>query len=375
MKYSATKQLVYNRGAAPDAFLDELVTWGRSAPDDLFAVNQYSDIYSSVKNTLGPWRGIDHRRAVMLEVLRVLAGYESSWDWNCGVDTNNPNSDTPAEFEAGIFQVSADSMAYNPALKQLVKKVVGNTNADSFQAAMKANHELAIEYAARLLRFTTQHHGPIKKGKIHAWLRTDAVAEFEELLRDGGGGGGGAQPIIPKLKTPASYAEIEAMFGNPARSDGTLNPTWESQNIRTVTPPLGWRLYYQDEDGLIPVSGMRIHKKLEDSFQQVLTEIWNFAKAQIGGNPSDDAIRQWLHVRRLDQHTGAFNFRPKRGSSGRSLHSYGIAIDWDADHNPQGSPQTTLPAWWYEIWHRHGWTDGRTYSKPDPMHVQFAKGV
>jgi hypothetical protein len=31
----------------------------------------------------------------MLEVTRVLAGFESSWHWNAGVDTNNPTSITP----------------------------------------------------------------------------------------------------------------------------------------------------------------------------------------------------------------------------------------------------------------------------------------
>src|SRR5260370_31353923 len=78
MNFIATKQHVLNRGIAPDDFLEELVTWGKRSPDEIFAPNQFSDIYSSVINTLGPWEGIPHRRAVMLEVLRVLAGFESS---------------------------------------------------------------------------------------------------------------------------------------------------------------------------------------------------------------------------------------------------------------------------------------------------------
>ena len=78
MKYIATKQRVLNRGVPPDAFLDELVAWGKEAPDEIFAPNNHVDIYSSVVGVLGPWQGIPHRRAVMLEVMRVLAGFESS---------------------------------------------------------------------------------------------------------------------------------------------------------------------------------------------------------------------------------------------------------------------------------------------------------
>src|SRR5262245_21088786 len=89
MKYSATKQHVFNRGVPPDDFLDQLVAWGKQAPDEIFTPNLLSDIYSSVKNTLGPWRDLQHRRAVMLEVMRVLAGFESSWNWNEGRDMHN----------------------------------------------------------------------------------------------------------------------------------------------------------------------------------------------------------------------------------------------------------------------------------------------
>ncbi|MFL6757534.1 MAG: hypothetical protein ACJ8EG_08170 [Sphingomicrobium sp.] len=84
------KAQVKNRGKAPDAFLDELIAWGKDAPEEIFAPNQVHDVYSSVRSTLGPWRDNQHRRAVMLEVMRVLAGFESSWKWNAGRDGSNP---------------------------------------------------------------------------------------------------------------------------------------------------------------------------------------------------------------------------------------------------------------------------------------------
>jgi hypothetical protein len=182
MKYITTKQHVLNRGIPPDDFLDQLIAWGKSAPDEIFAPNPFSDIYSSVRNTLGPWEGIQHRRAVMLEVMRVLAGFESSWDWNEGRDTTNPTSVTPDTIEAGAWQVSANSMSFGEELKQLVLAKVGTLDGIAFQKAMKENHPLAMEYVARLLRRTTRHHGPVLRHEIDPWLRPDAVAEFQALL-------------------------------------------------------------------------------------------------------------------------------------------------------------------------------------------------
>lgn len=180
--YTATKQHVFDRGVPSDGFLDELVAWGKDAPEEIFAANDSSDIYSSVMNTLGPWQDALHRRAVMLEVMRVLAGFESSWHWTEGRDTNNASSVTAETIEAGAWQVSANSMNFGKELKDLVKKEVGKIDGKSFQKAMKENHPLAMEYIARLLRRTTCHNGPVLRHEIDPWLRRDAVAEFQALM-------------------------------------------------------------------------------------------------------------------------------------------------------------------------------------------------
>jgi hypothetical protein len=166
----------------PDDFLAELVAWGRSADIVIFLQNANSDIYSSVKNVLGPWESPYHRRAVMLEVMRVLGGFESSWDWSEGRDTTNSKSVTPYTIEAGLWQVSANAMFFGADLKALVDQEVGTRDGDAFQIATKNNHPFAMEFTARLLRHTTQHHGPVKRYEIHPWLRRDAVDEFEELI-------------------------------------------------------------------------------------------------------------------------------------------------------------------------------------------------
>ncbi len=186
MGYHATKQRVHNRGIPPNSFLDELVAWGRIAPDEIFVPNAAKDVYSSVFRALGPWQSLRHRRAVMLEVMRVLAGFESSWHWNEGRDTNNPTSITPTTIEAGAWQVSANSMGFGQELKALVKAKAGSLDPNVFQRAMKHNHPLAMEYIARLLRRTVNHNGPVKRHEIDVWLRRDAVTEFLNLLYPGG---------------------------------------------------------------------------------------------------------------------------------------------------------------------------------------------
>ena len=88
--FVACREKVFDRGRPPVAFLNELVDWGVSAPAEIFARNDRTDIYSVVGAELGPFTNDLERRAAMLEVLRVLAGFESSWHWNAGVDTTNP---------------------------------------------------------------------------------------------------------------------------------------------------------------------------------------------------------------------------------------------------------------------------------------------
>ena len=150
--FSACKHKVHNRGIPPDSFLNELVDWANNAPDEIFERNEIHDIYSNVAGELGPWTGLSQRKAAMLEVLRVLGGFESSWKWNEGVDVTNPNSNTSCTEEAGIFQCSGDSMDIDPTLKALVLKETGHTDCETFKSETKSNHAFAIEYCARLLR-------------------------------------------------------------------------------------------------------------------------------------------------------------------------------------------------------------------------------
>jgi hypothetical protein len=184
MNFYATKKKVGSRGVPSDSFLTELVTFVKSAPEEIFAPNlEPDDIYASVKTQLGPWQGILHRRAVFCEVARVHGMFESSGNWKEGVDkTNKTSMKNKTGEETGLWQVSFDSEYIEHNKMRPFAETHGLGDVDSFIAKMKTDHALAIEYYARLLRINVQWAGPIKRHEIHPYLSQDAVKEFMGLL-------------------------------------------------------------------------------------------------------------------------------------------------------------------------------------------------
>ena len=177
----ALLQSVANRGKPPEQFLAKLIEWAKSERADVFAPNTRVDIYSLIKGTLGPWDSAKHRRAAMCEVLRVLAGFESSWNWTEGKDITNPAENSPDTESAGAFQISYNSTRLHPSL-QVFAESCGIGDAVEFRKTMMENPEFACAYTARLLRVNLRHNGPVKRGEILAWLKRDAVSAFQLLL-------------------------------------------------------------------------------------------------------------------------------------------------------------------------------------------------
>lgn len=184
MTFIATKVRVKNRGVPPDSFLEELVAWGRKAAPDIFAPNPNPlDVYASIKPILGPWRNLLHRRAALLEVMRVHAGFESSWNWNEGVDvTNQTSMHNINGQETGIFQVSFDSTELAAGAMKPFAVEHGIGTVGSFIPQMKSDHKLALEYYARLVRINIKWAGPLIRHEIDPWLSPASVNEFEGLL-------------------------------------------------------------------------------------------------------------------------------------------------------------------------------------------------
>lgn len=201
------KSPVHNRGVAPDSFLNTLVSWATSAPEEIFDPKYGGsagerEIYGAfaIYRIKNPDRDFPimrvesslFRRAVMCEVLRVLAGFESSWNQREGVDVTNPSSNTPATEEAGWFQCSANSVNFHSSLKDLfnwwaqgsMKNNWKDMNASgkTFIEMTKEIRVYAIEHCARLLRFTIRHHGPLIRGEVFTHMNGDAIREFMDLI-------------------------------------------------------------------------------------------------------------------------------------------------------------------------------------------------
>jgi len=178
---------ILNRGVPPDDFLQLLVAFGAVGAVEIFAPNPLDDIYGKVMDALGPFdngdAGFIQRRAVMLEVLRVLGGLESSWNWLEGADPDGENESDPYCQETGIYQVSANSMRFDSSLNQCVLDYCGpQAGVQDFISQMKVQRVFAVEYCARLLRFDTEWDGPIDRGVLQQWVSRDAVAEFVTLI-------------------------------------------------------------------------------------------------------------------------------------------------------------------------------------------------
>lgn len=178
---------VYNRGVPKRDVVSEIVKFVKVSDAAIFEKNSIYDIYSSVAVELGPWKSLKHRRAAMADVLIVLAGFESSWRWNAGIDTTNPSSyKNKCNEEAGLLQTSGNSLNFDKSLKTLFSRECpsfpGQTVCDKFINCSKGNKRYVIEHTARLLRFTTKHHGPVLRKEINKWLSRDCVAQIEKML-------------------------------------------------------------------------------------------------------------------------------------------------------------------------------------------------
>jgi hypothetical protein len=162
---------------------------------------------------------------------------------------------------------------------------------------------------------------------------------------------------IAMLATPNGLAEVIAAFGDVnkfIRSDGTLSPKWEEQKIVRVMLPKPLPL----SGTTISVKRITCHTLLAETLKETLRDIDNAGKWPL-----------------LHSYGGGFNFRPKRGSAQTSLHSWGIAWDFDPEHNPLGGP-SAMDLSIVDIFDAHGFFwGGRFQKRKDPMHFQFAKGV
>jgi D-alanyl-D-alanine carboxypeptidase len=153
-------------------------------------------------------------------------------------------------------------------------------------------------------------------------------------------------------------SQRDSFYGNPRGRNGAASPSWESANLVRLPPPFVMRFLGK------PISGIRIHKKCSASLSRVLNAIW------IASGKSQVIIDAWG----MSDYAGAFNYRLTRGGSSLSSHSWGCAIDFDADRNGFGdsTPNFAKIPEVLKAFADEEWTWGGRWSKPDGMHWQAA---
>ncbi len=140
-------------------------------------------------------------------------------------------------------------------------------------------------------------------------------------------------------------ASIEAFYGLPG----------DESNLVSFEFP--YPMYY----GGKRVLRSRCHKKIKDSLLRVLTAIGDrYGEAKAIMEEAED-------------YGGIFNFRMKRGGGNLSLHSWGIAIDLDADDNmfrDHWPMKADMPLEIMECFAREGWLSAGAFWGYDAMHHQ-----
>ena len=187
---------------------------------------------------------------------------------------------------------------------------------------------------------------------------------------------------IPIAKIPSGYDEIVATYGNPAGHNGNANPVWEAASIADFVPP--YQFYYEGETANTPITHFRVHKLIVPELTAILTAIYKAARMIVKKNDGDSFDtayydRRTLEVlaeNRCNMFSGSYVYRNKRGQNVPSDHAFGIAIDFDANHNAFGSQEGTLPAWFVSAFVDAGWEWGGqwTGTNRDWMHFQRAQG-
>ncbi|MDF9618574.1 M15 family metallopeptidase [Pseudomonas entomophila] len=155
-------------------------------------------------------------------------------------------------------------------------------------------------------------------------------------------------------------SEVDGFYGDPRGEGGEENKKWVAENI--IRLPAPWSLVTAWD--FMPVKGVRIHKKCEESLSRIFLEIWQAA------GEDQKKINEWG----MSLYAGGFNYRLMRGSSRLSMHSWGCAIDFDSARNSFGdkSPNFALLPAVRGAFEREGWTWGGGWEKPDGMHWQAA---
>ncbi len=161
-------------------------------------------------------------------------------------------------------------------------------------------------------------------------------------------------------------SEIPNPNGWPVEQEEALMDVYgePGENQTMIELPYPHRLAWDQRQ---IVTRTQCHERVADSVVRVLENVHE--------HYGMDRIREL----RLDLYGGCFNKRRKRGGSAWSTHAWGIALDYDPEHNRlqwgrdrAAFARPEYDAWW-AFWEEEGWISLGRAKNFDWMHVQAAR--
>lgn len=174
--------------------------------------------------------------------------------------------------------------------------------------------------------------------------------------------------LIEHGTLPEPWRDIEPLDVNPhdwPREDELIRYFGEvGQNQTRIQLPFTHRLAW---DKTKRINRFSCHEKVHDSLKRVLTRVLDYY--------GEERIKDL----RLDLWGGCLNVRRMRGGTKWSTHSWGIAQDYDPEHNKlkwgRDRAAMALPEYdrWWSFWEEEGWISLGRLANYDWMHIQAAK--
>lgn len=159
---------------------------------------------------------------------------------------------------------------------------------------------------------------------------------------------------LPEPTTMPTQAQVRAgtsIFGRAGCEDELVN----------IVPP--YTLYYEGK----AVKTIRVHRLIAERVEAALKAVLE--------HYGQDAISRLG----LDVYSGSYNYRSTSTGSSLSMHAWGIALDFDAEHNSYAMKKpkarfsgAEYDAWW-RIWEEQGAVSLGRERDVDWMHLQFAR--
>lgn len=149
-----------------------------------------------------------------------------------------------------------------------------------------------------------------------------------------------------------SQADLERFYGKVGENQARIQLPY--------THKLAW-------DKTKKVNSFPCHEKVHDSMKRVLQRTL------------DHYGPERIQELRLDLWGGCLNVRKKRGGNTYSMHSWGIACDYDPERNrlKWGRDRAAFarPEYdmWWKLWEEEGWVSLGRAKNYDWMHVQAAR--